>query len=36
MTLTIADMEQAIRDMESEGYENVKVTQCKYWEGVKL
>ena len=30
--VTIADMEKAIKEMEQEGYIDVKVTDCSYWQ----
>ena len=31
LEISIAEMEEAIKEIESEGYENVKVVSCKYW-----
>ena len=30
-TVTIKDMEQAVKDMEAKGYKDVKVVACPYW-----
>ena len=29
--VTIEDMEKAIKELEAEGYVNVKVVACSYW-----
>ena len=31
----IEEMEQIIKQLESEGYVNIKVHVCPYWKGVK-
>ena len=33
--IIIEDMTQAIKQLEAEGYTDVKVVSCRYWKGEK-
>jgi hypothetical protein len=33
--VTLEDMEQAIKDLEAQGYRDVKVESCMFWKGTK-